>query len=90
MSHGPTPDNDPPQCDAACQKIILNGFLTAQVIAKTYEMYERHIEKNGPLSKAATADLIKRLNDLENRAFEFARAYMEAVGYAGPWPKSLS
>jgi len=138
----------PPQCDPACQKLILDGDLAGSVYALTGERIAvqsgfgnppslmkaldageasflvfaeavvlstggevpalgkgtisnrvtalvaaftnvcEQIEHHGSLANAD--DAVVALITAENCAFNFMRAFLEAVGYTGPWPKCLS
>lgn len=85
------PDQDPPpQCDANCQKIILNGTTPAHVLESTYEEYATFKRAGGNVSEAVEMEMIKQLNHIEDLAFKFRRTYLEGIGYKGPWPHSMT
>lgn len=83
------PNPPDPVCDLACQtKIIIDGDMIAKVLEVTCEALERFFDHGGELQNAAA--LHDKLIKLENDAYKFQRAALEAMGYSGPWPHSLS
>ncbi len=78
-----------PICDLACQtKIIINGDVAAKVLETTCEAIERHLAAGGELPKGR--DMIVLLNRIEDDAFKLQHMFLESIGFAGPWPHSLS
>lgn len=73
----------------ACKaKAILNGGAV-QDIAKNLCYVIEETEYNA-LTDDQWTDVIKNLNAAEDSMNKAQREYLEALGFTGPWPKSLS
>lgn len=72
---------------AACKaKIILNGrTIQSELDALCYQ-----IEELKDLDDATGYKMVHYLNAAEDLVFRAKRAYLESVGFDGPWPHSLS
>jgi len=71
------------------EKIILNGGVTARILdetCKTIYSFTEHSHFNPVLAR----QLVVMANKLEDDANNFRRHVLEAVGFEGPWPYSLT
>jgi hypothetical protein len=81
------PDNGGTVCDLACRtKIIINGDTVSGVLNAACEA----IKGLKPEQIKHGKELIELLNQMEDEAFQVQRLVLDGVGFAGPFPKSLS
>lgn len=74
---------------AACKaKAILNGSAVQDGASSLCYLVEE-TEYNALTDDQWTA-VIKHLNAAEDSVNKAKRAFLEALGYTGPWPKSLA
>lgn len=79
------PDN-PPNGDE--EKIIINGGVVARVLDILCDrLYDRF--ENGGLSVAATIEIVKRLNSIEDDVFKLQRYFLDEVGFKGPYSHAI-
>lgn len=83
MSNG-----DPPVCDAACQKLILNGDIAGDVISRTCERIEAFKASGQKFRNPLRT--VEAANKIEDEAFKFERVILEEMGFTGPWSHALS
>lgn len=79
----PLPD-ECPECEA---KVILNGGVTARILDETCQTIYNHVEAGKQFKNVL--HLVEMANKLEDDAFRFQRAVLDAIGFKGPWPHSL-
>ena len=84
MSNG----NGVPVCDAACQKILLDGDSLMKEAAALCERLEKYAERNGSYSDPAP--LIRAIIKAEKAVYAAQAAFLDAVGYDGERPSWLS
>ena len=83
------PDNGGTEPCPACEaKIILNGDVTARVLDATCEIIDKFVESGKKFPHARK--LVEMANKLEDDAFAFQKEVLTQIGFAGPWPHSLS
>ena len=73
----------------ACKtKIILDGGTVGDTAKNLcYQVQETPEES---LSYEQWISIIKHVNEAEESMFKAQRAYLEALGFKGPWPKALA
>lgn len=69
-------------------KAILNGGMVQSASEKLCYLIDE--TDYDALTDDQWAIVIKQLNAAEDSMFKAQRAYLEALGFNGPWPKSLS
>ena len=84
----PSHNQDPP-CPE-CAKVILNGGVAARVLDETCHSIYNFFEEGGHFSNQDKQDLVVMANKLEDDVFRFQRRVLEAIGFQGPWPNSLT
>lgn len=85
----PDPDPPPSGCPECEAKIILNGGVAARVLDETCHTIYEFLER-GKFSEADKLELVVMANKLEDDVFKFQRRVLEAMGFKGPWPNSLT
>ena len=78
----------PPECPECAAKVILNGGVAARVLDETCSTIYSHLEAGKTLKNELK--LVEMANKLEDDCFKFQRAVLEAMGFNGPWPHSLT
>lgn len=69
-------------------KVILNGGMVESAASNlSYLVMETEYES---LTDDQWSVIIKHLNAAEDSVFKAQRAYLDAMGFTGPYPKSLS
>ena len=81
-------DPIPTDCPACEAKIILNGDIAAKVLESTCERIEAFVAEGREFPDALK--LVKMANKLEDDAFAFTKEVLKQIGFAGPWPHSMS
>lgn len=72
----------------ACKaKVILNGGAVGTLAGGLCYLVEE-TEYNA-LTDQQWTSVIKHLNDAEDSVVKARRAFLEALGFTGPWPKSM-
>ena len=73
----------------ACKtKIILDGDVVADAV---YSLCERVKETpDEALDYDEWVAIVKHINAAEESVFKAHRAFLEALGFTGPWPKALT
>lgn len=73
----------------ACKaKAILNGGDVQSVAEKLCYAIEE--VEYGTLTDDQWNSVIKHLNAAEDSMFKAQKTFLEALGFSGPWPKSMS
>lgn len=73
----------------ACKtKVILDGGVVEAAASKLcYQVEETEYDA---LTDEQWKDVIKYVNAAEDSMFKAQKTFLEALGYSGPWPKSMT
>jgi len=73
----------------ACKtKVIINGGAVQDLANRL--CYQVEEAEYSSLTDEQWTNVIKHLNAAEESMCRAQRSYLEALGFTGPWPKSLS
>lgn len=81
-----------PECNPACQKIILDGDTLESAATDTCEMLKRHRDDRIAhlISNYQHPErVVLALIAAEAAVFHVQRVALEELGYNGPWPQHL-